>query len=135
MKEDELCFVGQKAFIEKDGQLLIINEPTDGLDFPGGKIQQGERVLSEALKREVREETGLEIEVGQPFVAWWTDSRKFPGKRIFLVGYRCQYQSGEVILSSEHNNFKWINASNYGQLDNDNPYFKIVETYFNQNKK
>jgi len=51
MKEDALFYVGQKAFIEKDGNILILNDPSEGLDFPGGKIQIGELDFPEALRR------------------------------------------------------------------------------------
>ena len=70
MKEDALFYIGQKAFIEKDGSILVLKNLNEGLDFPGGKIQIGELDLPEALRREVREETSLEIEVGEPFVVW-----------------------------------------------------------------
>ena len=42
MNDDALFCVGQKAFIEKDGKVLILNDPGEVLDFPGGKIQDGE---------------------------------------------------------------------------------------------
>ncbi|PIR87549.1 MAG: hypothetical protein COU10_04035 [Candidatus Harrisonbacteria bacterium CG10_big_fil_rev_8_21_14_0_10_45_28] len=60
MKKDALFCIGQKAFIEKDGKILILNDPTEGLDFPGGKIQEKEArdadasSLSRSLQREVR---------------------------------------------------------------------------------
>ena len=49
MKNDALFCVGQKAFIEKDGKVLILGDPTEGLDFPGGKIQDGEAKDAELL--------------------------------------------------------------------------------------
>jgi hypothetical protein len=33
--EDEVFYVGQKAFIEKDGEVLVIFDPKEGLDYPG----------------------------------------------------------------------------------------------------
>ena len=59
MKDDALFCVDQKAFIEKDGKVLVLHDPIEGLDFPGGKIQEGEAKdgnassLIRALKREV----------------------------------------------------------------------------------
>ncbi len=56
------------AVMVKDGKLLLIRravEPSKGKwSVPGGSIEWGEPLV-EALKREVREETGLEIEVGK----------------------------------------------------------------------
>jgi len=34
-----LFCAGQKAIIEKDGKGLILNDPIEELDYPGGKIQ------------------------------------------------------------------------------------------------
>ena len=59
MKKDALFCVVQKAFIEKEGKVLILFDPVEGLDFPGGKIQENEAKTGEAesligaLKREV----------------------------------------------------------------------------------
>ncbi len=134
--EDKLFFVGQKAFLEKDGEILILLDPKVGMDFPGGKIQKEETDLVEALKREVREETGLEILVGEPFATW---TNEFPPDYryqgwVFLVGYKCKYISGEVKLSHEHEQFFWVDKDSYKKykkLDEKNGgYFKALEKYF-----
>lgn len=139
IKEDELFCVGQKAFIEKDGKVLVLGDPDEGLDFPGGKIQEGEAVdgdrnsLCKSLKREVREETNLEIEVGDPFAVWYHEfpkgSRNF-GKVVYLVGFRCRYVSGEVKLSHEHDKYQWVDISDYKEVDDGSDYFEILEKYF-----
>lgn len=54
------------AVIIRDGEILLVKrayEPSKGKwSIPGGSVEWGEPLV-EALKREVREETGLEIEV------------------------------------------------------------------------
>ena len=59
--------VGVGAVIIKDGKILLVkrgNEPNKYMwSIPGGIVKVGE-TLAEALKREVAEEVGLEIEVG-----------------------------------------------------------------------
>jgi A/G-specific adenine glycosylase len=54
------------AVIEKDGRILLQERPAGGLlaglwEFPGGKVEPGES-LKAALRREIREEVGVEIE-------------------------------------------------------------------------
>ena len=141
MNDDALFCVGQKAFIEKDGKVLILNDPGEGLDFPGGKIQDGEAKdgdassLFRSLQREVREETGLEIEVGNPFVVWYHEfpknHRNYP-KVVYLVGFECKYVSGEIKLSDEHNKFKWVDKNDYAEVDDGSDYFDALKKYFEQ---
>lgn len=140
MKEDALFCVGQKAFIEKDGKVLVLFDPVEGLDFPGGKIQEGEAVdadassLTRSLQREVREETGLEIEVGSPFAVFYHEfpkEHRNAGKVVYLVAFRCKYVSGDLKLSEEHNGFKWVDATNYKEVNDGTEYFDVLEKYWN----
>ncbi len=133
MKEDAQFFVGQKALISKGGEVLVLSSAQKGLDFPGGKIQEDEEDLMESLKREVREETGLEIEVGEPFATWTKilpAEHKFAGKKIYFVAYRCKYISGDIKLSDEHNQFRWVTKENYHETDDGTPFFQILKKYF-----
>ena len=139
MKDDALFCVGQKAFIEKDGKVLILGDPVEGLDFPGGKIQEGEAKdgdvfsLIRSLKREVKEETGLEIEVFNPFAVWY---HEFPkghrnyGKVVYLVAFKCRYISGELKLSDEHDKFRWVDKNDYKEVNDGSDYFDVLEKYF-----
>ena len=133
MKEDELFYIGQKAFIEKDGSILVLKNLNGGLAFPGGKIQIGELDLPEALRREVREETSLEIEIRELFVTWYNEfpeHHRNAGKKVFFVGYRCKYKSGDVTLSHEHNSYRWVNRNDYHEVDDKSKFFDALEQYF-----
>ena len=139
MKSDALFCVGQKAFIEKGGKILVLNDSVEGLDFPGGKIQEGEAINGDAsslvrsLKREAKEETGLEIEVGEPFAVWY---HEFPkghrnyGKNVYLVAFRCEYVSGEIKLSDEHDKFRYVDRNDYKEVDDGSDYFDVLRKYF-----
>lgn len=133
MPEDEVFFVGQKAFIEHEGKVLVLTDMNGWMDFPGGKIQKGERDLTESLKREVREEVGLEIEVGEPFVAWFNffdPPHRLAGKQIHIVGYRCRLLRGEIALSDEHTGHTWVTKSQLDTLEGSSRYKTFLKKYF-----
>ncbi|MFF4448221.1 NUDIX domain-containing protein [Streptomyces sp. NPDC001502] len=55
------------GIVIEDGQILLLDQDTDGdrsWSLPGGKVEPGE-TLEEALRREMLEETGVEVEVGR----------------------------------------------------------------------
>ncbi len=132
---DKKFFVDLKAFIERDGKVLVLNDPILGLDFPGGKVQEGETDFLGALQREVREETGLEITVGAPFYTWHFKVPAGPhrnaGKDLFLVGYVCTSVGGEVKLSGEHDAFEWVDRNMPSTFpDNGTGYSLALKAYF-----
>lgn len=135
MAEDELFFVGLKAVIEKDREVLVLHDPEMGPDLPGGKIQIGETNLIEALKREVSEEIGLEIDVGKPFATWIfqipiTSHHRSAGKKIFSIAYHCNYLSGDIVLSPEHTEFHWVNKNNYREFTRTSNFQHVLDAFF-----
>jgi 8-oxo-dGTP pyrophosphatase MutT (NUDIX family) len=143
MGNDALFCVGQKAFIEKDDKVLVLGDTIEGIDFTGGKIQEGEakerdiNSLIASLKREVREETNLEIEVFDPFAVWYhefTQGHRNYGKKVYLVGFRCKYVAGELKLSDEHDKFEWVNKDSYEKWDDGSDYFGALKNYFSLEK-
>ena len=134
MEEDAQVFVGLKAFVNKNGKILAIQDSATKLwDYPGGKIKWNEN-LEDALKREVKEESGLEIKIGKPFIVWKhevleKESRSF-GKIIILIGVACEYVSGEVGLSHEHSDFEWITAKSLGKAKFSHKWLQALNEYF-----
>lgn len=112
-KLDTKVYFGQKAFIERNGRVLVLRDPLgviggqSGIDFPGGKYIW-DKSLEKELIREVREETSLEISVGKPFIAWTTKNIRRKGSKAHIVrlGYFCKYVSGIVKLSKEHDKYE-----------------------------
>ena len=84
------------AVIERAGQVLLAQRPAQGLlgglwEFPGGKQQDGED-LPACLRREIGEELGVEIEVGQALGVY---RHAFTHFRITLHAFRCRLLAGE----------------------------------------
>ena len=100
-----------KAFAIRNGKLLIVkrepkNVQTPGIwEIPGGRLELGEDPVA-GVKREMLEETGLEVEVIMPFsVRHFT--RK-DGQIITMLVFLCKALSGEVKLSAEHTHYEWV---------------------------
>ena len=79
----------------RGGRVLIAQRPLGGMlgglwEFPGGKRQRGES-LNECLRREIREELGIEIEVGEPVTQVKHTYTHF---RITLHAFECRLVSG-----------------------------------------
>jgi A/G-specific adenine glycosylase len=81
----------------RDGRVLLAQRPPDRLlgglwVFPGGKREAGE-TLEECLRREIREELGIEIEVGPQLM---TLAHAYTHFRITLHVFACRHVSGEA---------------------------------------
>lgn len=114
-------FIATKAFIEHEGKVLIVRESTqykDGtnpgkFDVPGGRLNPGER-FDEALRREVKEETGLEVEIHEPIhVGEWRPVVREEPWQVVGVFFRVTCSSKEVTASVDHNELKWIDPAKY----------------------
>jgi 8-oxo-dGTP diphosphatase len=108
--------VSQKAVVV-DGEVLVVRDASDGdWEFPGGRIDRGERSLP-ALHREVREETGLDVHVEGPVFTAVKKRKKRRGK--FFVYYRATTDARDVDLSEEHDDYRWLPPSEARPLLND----------------
>lgn len=94
-------------------------------DIPGGRIDIGVS-LFENLKREVLEETSLVLKE-EPVLCGAQDILN-PDKHVVRLTYRGN-ATGEVVLSDEHTEFKWLTLEELKELHNFDPYAKdIIET-------
>ena len=75
----------------------------DFWEFPGGKIEQGEK-SEEALHREIREELGVEIDVDSYLTTVEYDYPKF---HLHMRCYLCHVADGEITLK-EHEASRWL---------------------------
>ena len=122
--------VGVKILLKnKDGKYLVLfrsvkSNPSVGAhwDTPGGRINPGS-ALMENLQREVTEETGLEI-VGEPRLITAQDILK-THKHIVRLTY-VGSADGEVKLSEEHTDYKWLILEEILKLEPLDSYTKKV---------
>lgn len=95
------------AVILKDGKYFATQrgygEWKDWWEFPGGKIEQGEEP-KDALKREIREELNIEIEVNELLT---TVEYDYPEFHLTMHCYFCSIISGQLLLL-EHKDARWL---------------------------
>lgn len=122
------------AVIEEDGKVLIARRKRGYMgylwEFPGGKLEDNES-LEECLKREIREELGIEIEVG-PLI----NSAKHVlncQSAINLYAYWARHVSGEVRLK-DHDEVRWVSVTDLLTFDFPEPDRVIVRALLNDRR-
>lgn len=109
--------VTQKAVIRDGDEVLVVRDANDGdWEFPGGRIDRTERPR-DALLREVREETGLEVQAAEPIFT--ANKRRKNKKGKFFVYYAATTADRAVSLSAEHTDHRWLPPSEARPLLND----------------
>ena len=99
--------------LNEQQEVLMVKHNHAGWVFPGGQVEVGENVI-EAVKREVMEETGISIEVGELFCAA-SNSAKYPGyngvKEIptkLMLDFICKYTGGTPRPSDENSESRFV---------------------------
>lgn len=73
-------------------------------EFPGGKVELGEHP-EDALKREMREEVGLDVVTGR---IWEVVHHRYPGFEVVLLFYPCQAPNGQVAKALDVADIAWV---------------------------
>lgn len=109
-KHTRSIIVAVKGVIIHGGKILLVQRAAADKvgagtwECAGGKIEFGE-ALEIALEREIHEETGLTVIVGNLLYAstFLTD----PARQLVILTYLCRSGSQSVQLSEEHSAYKW----------------------------
>lgn len=100
----------QKAFIASGDRLLLVRKSDADpyhpgrWEVPGGRLRVSEDVdLDQHIRREVREEVGIEVEPGPPFHLWdwYLPSGVDRGTRVVAVARACRPASVDVTLEHQ----------------------------------
>ena len=118
--------VAVNAFLLKDEHFLLLKRARKPLIWgpPGGRLFPDEDP-HHGLMREVHEETGLKIKVCNPVITWFGD---FNSTKLLSLDYLCLADHTKVILSSEHNEFRWLTL---GELQTNSAIYFTPNLGFN----
>jgi 8-oxo-dGTP diphosphatase len=105
--------ISVRAILEDpQGRWLLIRRSNECRSFagywelPGGKMDRGESIDS-ALRREVREETGLLVE---PRAVAGMTERDRENLHVVAIYFTTRLVGGKIALSSEHDEFRWVSV-------------------------
>ena len=118
------------------GKFLVLQRNVDESIFPGkwelpsGKVNFGEDPY-DALKREIKEETGIDILNANPLTCTHYTIEKEDNKRhtvqIIYLAYADEKSIINIGLSNEHKAYKWIFPKELNDLDTFDDMITILE--------
>ena len=115
MKQFPTHIVAVDGIIEnKNNEILLVrNRDKDVWTTPGGQVEIGENLI-DALKREIMEESGVEVTVDK-LICVSSNTAVNPGFNGYgiiptkvMFGFTCTYLSGELCTSDETSESKWV---------------------------
>jgi 8-oxo-dGTP pyrophosphatase MutT (NUDIX family) len=120
--------VAQKAVLCDSGNILMVQkssaDPYNPLkwEIPGGRLEFGEE-LCDHLKREVKEEVGLEIEIGPPLAMWkWSMGSGEAVESVLAVSRLCYPKNEDISFSDNADtdylgDWRWVPIGEVADLD------------------
>jgi ADP-ribose pyrophosphatase YjhB (NUDIX family) len=123
-----LIFQREKILLVKRGR-----PPLKGYwSLPGGVLECGEH-LSDAIRREVLEETGLEVRpvaVFEIFERILRDKQGKPEYHYVLIDYVCKVAGGELRASDDASRAEWFKRTDLGGLEITEGTLPVIERAF-----
>ena len=114
--------IGVGALIQRGDEFVVVqrkNEPAKGLwSIPGGLLELGERVY-DGVKREVKEETGLDVEINRLLDVIDNIVYDDDGKICYhyvLIDYLCSSSHGDLKAATDVKEAQWVKLKDLKHL-------------------
>ncbi|HTX40088.1 MAG TPA: NUDIX hydrolase [Bryobacteraceae bacterium] len=133
--------VGVGAILLDGDRILMAQrgkQPLKGWwSLPGGALETGES-LADAVRREVREETGLEIEplgVLEIFERIMRDAEGIPEYHYVLIDYVCRITGGQLAAGDDVCQVEWVRRRDLPKRQITEGTLGVIEKAFRQRRK
>ena len=119
MGDEAKQWVAVTVLVFRAGQMLSMRRAATQEAGPGlwegvsGRVHAGEDPIA-AARREVFEETGLRVSIHARPITSYAALRR--GDPMTVIVFAAAHESGEVVLSEEHDEFRWCDASELTEL-------------------
>lgn len=137
MEEDRVRPIVGALIFNREGKILLMRSHKwkDKYMIPGGHIEFGE-TMKEALIREVKEETNLDIKDIEfvQFQECIFDNTFWKKRHFIFFDFACKTDSTDVKLNEEAQEFGWFSIKEALKLDADIYTIKTIKKYTEQNK-
>ena len=112
------------AIIRDDGRVLAIRRRDNGRWEPPGGVLELDETIEEGLKREVREETGLGVEIDR-----LTGVYKNMARSIVALVFRCHVVNGTPHSSAEVSEAAWLSTDEVRERMSEAFATRLVDAY------
>jgi len=117
--------------IDNDRALLLKRSPNKKYSpgvwgLPGGVVEKGEGDKQAAI-RETKEETGLDVILENDYFYEYI----YEGENFSIFVFKTDKYTGDIILSEEHTEYKWVDKKTYEEMKLSQSTLPILDNYFN----
>lgn len=120
--------VAVTAIVRKGNKYLLakrsFNDPQQGgkWSFPGGKVDAEieEGIIEKTLKREIKEEVGIEIK-DEVKLIYNNSFTRVSGHHVVMLVFMCDYESGEAQALEGQEEIRWVTMKELGEMKNELP--------------
>ena len=130
--------LGVGALIFEGDEILLVErgrEPLKGYwSLPGGVLETGES-LKDGIRREVREETGLEIEpleIAEVFERIMRDAEGQAEYHYVLIDYICRVTGGTLGAADDSSAVAWVKRGDLGDYKLTEGTLPVIERTYNR---
>lgn len=132
--------VAVSGIIQDDKEnILLVNTYWRGWEYPGGQVENGENLI-DALVREIREESGVEVEVVSLIGIYSNTQEKInqrTGDKIttkVILDFSCTYKGGELCTSDETSKVMWVNKNEVLEYIKDPTFALRYKNFLSNNR-